>query len=56
LKKQSFPFVKFQDRRDKDIIKHIWSFSKLHDIDIQVIIDVIKKELNQTTKQVKKSD
>ena len=34
--------------------KHIWSLSKLLDIDIQVIIDVIKKELNQTTKQVKR--
>ena len=34
--------------------KHIWSLSKLLDIDVQVIIDVIKKELNQTSKQVKR--
>ena len=34
--------------------KHIWSLSKLLDIDIQVIIDVIKIELNQNTKQVKR--
>lgn len=34
--------------------KHIWSLSKLLEIDIQIIIDVIKKELNQTSKQVKR--
>lgn len=34
--------------------KHIWSLSKLLDIDVQIIIDVIKRELNQTSKQVKR--
>lgn len=34
--------------------KHIWSLSKLLDIDVQIIIDVIKKEMQQSTKQVKK--
>ena len=34
--------------------KHIWLLSKLLDIDIQLIIDVIKKELIQTTKQAKR--
>ena len=34
--------------------KHVWLLSKLLDIDIQLIIDVIKKEIIQTTKQAKR--
>jgi hypothetical protein len=32
-------------------IKHIWLLSKLLEIDMQLIVDVIKKELNQGSKQ-----
>lgn len=34
--------------------KHIWDLSKLLDIDVQLIIDVIKKELPTSTRTSKK--
>lgn len=34
--------------------KHIWKLSELLDIDVQMIIDVIKKELAKTAKVSKK--
>ena len=34
--------------------KHIWNMAKLLDIDVQLIIDVVKKEISQTSKQTRK--
>lgn len=36
--------------------KHIWELSKLLDIDVQLIIDVIKKELSTTSKPTRKKN
>jgi len=34
--------------------KHIWNLAKLLEIDVQLIIEVIKKEMTQVSKQYKK--
>lgn len=34
--------------------KHIWKLAKLLEIDVQLVIDVIKSELSQSSRQTKK--
>jgi hypothetical protein len=47
-------YIKKLYKPEEFTFKHIWKLSKLLDIDIQLIIDVIKRELNQVSKQAKK--